>query len=383
LKRGGRTPIPKMDPVLIIGGGVAGCTCAKVLHDLRIPVIVVDRARGPRATWWEIVSPRSKRALRAAGLPLGSDFGYPISSLHSAFGTSDLEGREYAFWDMEPGNIVDRSSVDTWLRNKIDEVGIDVRMGTEVVRVEKAAEGWHVALQSLEWRKTIRISFVLEATGSMSHSPCTPGVGRIYADQLVCLAVVGTYRKDCGIPAVVETCAEGWWFGAKLSDGNAVVTLFTDADLLGSRALRCDLVRSSFSATLHLRDFASLPAAFYPRVVAARSSARTRLWDPHGWMAIGDAAWTIDPLSGSGIGKAASHASRAAHCLKERLFENDLECCARLAAEEEHAYVQARAVQTSYYSREKRWRDSPFWCRRAGKDSLRGLVDNRRASGVR
>ena len=82
-----------------------------------------------------------------------------------------------------------------------------------------------------------------------------------------------------------------------------------------------------------------------------------------GWLAIGDAAIGLDPLSSSGIDFALASAERASSVLcalaagrHESGDEYDAEVHADFAA-----YLRDRRA---YYAMERRWPESPFWLRR-------------------
>jgi flavin-dependent dehydrogenase len=88
---------------------------------------------------------------------------------------------------------------------------------------------------------------------------------------------------------------------------------------------------------------------------------RCRLLPEKNWIAVGDAARTLDPLSGQGLTVACQSAIRATEALL------DPERAAALSAFAAHTVSAHRShVQTGldYYQRENRWPRSTFWVRR-------------------
>jgi flavin-dependent dehydrogenase len=82
-----------------------------------------------------------------------------------------------------------------------------------------------------------------------------------------------------------------------------------------------------------------------------------------GWLAIGDAAQSWDPLSGQGITRALSSALVAVEVLESgRSVGRALDRYADRARADFRNFLRARSV---YYGRETRWPESPFWRRRA------------------
>ena len=80
-----------------------------------------------------------------------------------------------------------------------------------------------------------------------------------------------------------------------------------------------------------------------------------------GWLAAGDAAMGVDPLSSMGIGYAIASGIQAAR-VAAAPSTHALERYAADVARHFDAYLQRR---NAYYAIETRWADSPFWKRRA------------------
>ena len=82
-------------------------------------------------------------------------------------------------------------------------------------------------------------------------------------------------------------------------------------------------------------------------------------------MVVGDAVQAWDPLSGQGIIKALSSASRAAEAMAGDGDQEPALADYHRDARNGRTRVHLTA-RTAYYGRERRWRYSPFWSRRAG-----------------
>jgi flavin-dependent dehydrogenase len=101
----------------------------------------------------------------------------------------------------------------------------------------------------------------------------------------------------------VEAAENGWWFCANHPALGTVGTYFTDNDL---RPNFDDALRQSRCA----RSFLPVRRDTCPKILAAGTTL-LRPVAGEGWFAVGDAAWSCDPLSSSGIGNAFRSASWA------------------------------------------------------------------------
>jgi flavin-dependent dehydrogenase len=79
------------------------------------------------------------------------------------------------------------------------------------------------------------------------------------------------------------------------------------------------------------------------------------------WVAVGDAARTVDPLSGQGVTEACRSAIQAAEALADR---GDASALRALSAGNAAAHRRDVVTGLGHYRRETRWPRSPFWVRR-------------------
>jgi flavin-dependent dehydrogenase len=98
------------------------------------------------------------------------------------------------------------------------------------------------------------------------------------------------------------------------------------------------------------------------RMVSARSSRLNRAAGP-GWVAVGDAAASHDPLSSQGIVTALEMGQWAGLALVRHLA-GDRPSLAEYAAQVQDEYGRYLQRRSAYYAVEQRWPCSPFWQRR-------------------
>ena len=96
-----------------------------------------------------------------------------------------------------------------------------------------------------------------------------------------------------------------------------------------------------------------------PRIAPANTSRLNAVAGP-GWLAVGDAAVSFDPLSSQGI----MSALEAAFAAAEAIAAGGDAPLARYAATVTGRYRNYLVERAQYYGAERRWPDSQFWQRR-------------------
>ena len=165
------------------------------------------------------------------------------------------------------------------------------------------------------------------------------------------------------------------WYTAPLADGMRVLAFHTDADLMSgtetvsadsmiARAMRCPAMAALLEETGFKAD------AVGEIWTTAANTART---DPlaeadpamkSGWLAVGDAALSLDPLSSRGIFNAL-YTGVSGGMTAHRMLAGDAGAVPDHVAGLERiagGYEQHLAL---IYAAETRWPDQPFWQRRS------------------
>ena len=101
-----------------------------------------------------------------------------------------------------------------------------------------------------------------------------------------------------------------------------------------------------------------------PRVFSAVSRRLQRTDDcQKRWLAVGDAALAVDPISGSGVVRALQTAKAAAATVLSCLA-GDESAIAAYEAERDRECTEYLFKRARYYGMERRWPNAPFWRRR-------------------
>lgn len=191
------------------------------------------------------------------------------------------------------------------------------------------------------------------------------GVKREILDQLVAIYCVATSSSgtDQDNRTFIESCPDGWWYSALTPGGKRTVSFQTDADLLPGQQWR---KREWFTMRLgHTRHMSALlerhgyEFSGLPQLTSAHSG-RLKQFSGDGWLAVGDAAMSFDPLSGQGILKAMQSGIKAAE-VTTGIIEAAL---SSFALSNEHLWANFNRSRNHFYRMEKRFLDLNFWKRR-------------------
>jgi flavin-dependent dehydrogenase len=233
--------------------------------------------------------------------------------------------------------------------------------------VRSATAGWDVEAVVRGVPVRYHAELVVDATGRSSALARRLGARKIVQDCLVGLVSFFPGRRagdNTDRRTLVEAVEDGWWYSALLPGGRYVAAFMTDADLLPRgrgliSAFWKDRHDSAMFTASRLRESAC-PTT--PRVVIAESSCLDRTAGDD-WIAVGDAAASVDPLSSQGIYRALVFGVEAARALDRQLQgkRNVLRMYATRAADDYEDHLRRKSA---YYGRERRWPNSLFWQRR-------------------
>ncbi len=296
----------------------------------------------------------------------------PSYGNRSAWGTPQLTDTDFIFSPYGHGWHLDRRAFDAMLVDAAQDSGALLAY-TTYITWQPAASGGVIRLRDTNGETAIRADAVLDCSGRAAAVAQRLGARRIHDDKLVAVAVLHTpgIPGDVDAMTMVEAAPDGWWYTALLPRGRRIFVYLTDGDLPDVRAMR-DLGRwlARLKQTEHIRQVHErfqYQALATPTIFSACSSRLQPAGEEH-WLAAGDAAISVDPLSSQGIITAISTGRRAAKAIldamnqKPRAVESYLAAVDRLAQD----YL---AQRTKHYAFEHRWVNSPFWRRRITNDS--------------
>jgi flavin-dependent dehydrogenase len=359
--------------VAIIGAGVAGCATALMLRHLGRSATVIERSgRGATAARvGEHLSPDVRPSLARLGLwELFLAAGHlPCAGIRASWGDADLHERAYLSDAYGPGWNLDRRRFEAMLADAAEAAGAALLRGARMRSVERgAAAGWRLVVDEAGRERRLEADVLVDATGRAAAIARRLGGQRIVYDELIGLvrwlpAGGATGSSDGAL--LVEAAEDGWWYAARLPGSRLVAVFLTDRVTAAQAGVRPDrLWLARVRRTRHVRGLMERPGGTAgATAVRAANSFRLDSASGPGWLAVGDAAAAVDPLSSGGIARALGAGIAAARAIDRHLAgEADAlqEYEVDVAAEFDTYLVE----RTATYRQETRWPESDFWRRR-------------------
>jgi flavin-dependent dehydrogenase len=311
---------------VVLGGGPAGAICALQLARAGAEVGLLHcRSTAPSAV--ELVSGRARSMMR----PYIGD----VSCLHGAveidetisLWNSSTPARWNALLDpWGPGIAVSRTYFDEYVRATARQANAAVHTFEKPLDIGRQDGNWLLfALQDQTCAIEIRAKFLVLATGRVGR----PVLGRTNSSSFPQLALtsrlhIQSHRVDNSL--YIEAADDGWWYAIPDASAGYFIGFCTQPQRLKHRQVPLNdffwrrLFRTQLIATI-------LPGVTHCTTIAGRS-AGVITFDQiagDGWIAVGDAAFASDPLSGMGIEFGVESAERAANVLLSGNVRNHTE----------------------------------------------------------
>jgi len=353
--------------VLIAGGGPAGIATAIALARAGRAVCVVEQTRYEAMRAGEHLAPDCRPLLEQFGMWKHVRAGghLPSPGVRAAWNSGVPYWRDYVFSPYGTGYNLDRRCFDESLARAAREAGVEVLTGTRLAEIEGVADDWRARAGG-----AIAARFLVDATGRCASVARRLGARRAVTDRLIAL---GAWLEDGEWEPgdawlCVEPVASGWWYAAALPGHRLSAVLLTDRDLApGGTAGARELWKERAGET---REIAALLRRYRRQAAFRVSAAHSFRLDPPagaGWLAVGDAAAAVDPLSSMGILWALRSGMAAARAIAAYLDGDGaaLERHAHEAADRFQGYLAERAA---VYGLERRWAGEAFWRRRTSTE---------------
>jgi flavin-dependent dehydrogenase len=346
--------------ILVVGGGPAGSTAALRLAQLGHNVCLLERMQYPRPHVGEALSGGVRAQLEFLGIA-GEVERANFLRFDSAELSWSMDGFEHK--PMDPnGFTVDRALFDQILLNAARQAGVRIVQPAAARQAEQFPLCWQIGAETNEESISIRAQFVVDASGRAGFLP-----RRRMETSPRTLALYG-YWRGAGLPATprIEAGALQWYWGSPVPGGRFNAMVFLDRNMRrDGRATLPQRYRALIEAS-HL--FAGAEAAELESSVL--SCDATSFEDRHcfgdGFLKVGEAAFTIDPLSSSGVQTAIQSSLAASIVVHTVLSKPAATPVAQYfyAQHVRHAAAQHAAWAAQNYREHRRYSEEVFWrCR--------------------
>jgi flavin-dependent dehydrogenase len=341
-------------------------------------VVLLDRDAAPADRIGETLPAAARRLLGALGLweAFLGDGHSPCHARCSVWGDGEPITLDAMCDPDGPGWRLDRRRFEARLRSAAADRGALLLAPANASRVERAGEGWRIeAGQS--W---IEAKLLIDASGRGARPLRDHAGAPVSADRLICAWLHAPLREEAAGITYTESAQDGWWYSAPLPDGRRLIAFHTDSDLARGGGASFPLVERALASPSLAEAVADadLSRASPLRLCAAHGARLASAAGP-GWLAVGDAAMSFDPLSSQGLFHALYTGMKGSEAAA-RMLAGDAGAGPAFAAGLEPVWEAYEFHRALYYGMERRWPDAPFWRRRLGADALHARAAQRSAA---
>ncbi len=354
--------------IIVIGAGPAGSVSALQLARCGYRVCVVERNLFPRQHVGESLPPSIFPLLESIGLRERiEEVGFlRCQAAHIKWaGAPEWKSNSEP---MQSGLQVDRGRFDQILLNAAVEHGVHlIQPATVGAAVLRSSQQWNLSVRSEGRNISLNARFIVDASGR---------AGCLRAGQRICrgvetLAIFAWWRNTSltGSETRIEAGQDCWYWGAPLPDGTFNATVFVDRNRV--RSLRPpaieQLYRQLISNSELLQECAVNGIA--DRVLVCDATCRSN--QPAvgvDWCKVGEAAFSLDPLSSQGVLTALASATRGA-AVANTVLKNpeSADLASRFYADRQCEIIDRHtSLCKELYGRQTAVSNTEFWRHRGG-----------------
>lgn len=336
---------------IVVGGGPAGSTTARLLAEAGCRVLLLDKAAFPRhKACSDYLNPAAVRELRALGVmpALWAAHAHPMQAMRVyAPGERMFQA---TFQDVEPGHValgITRHQLDHLLLQCAAVAGVEIR------------ERSHVRDLVLDQGRVSGVDVSGGGAREVIHAPIVIGADGHHSvvSRRLRLDLPVRWPRRTGLAAHFRGLgrlgdwgemhvAPGGYAGlALLEDGLATVTLITNVDAVAGRSGSVeDYYAEKLAEIPVVREMVAGAERVGPLRGVGPLARQVRRRTGDGYLLVGDAAGFLDPFTGEGVYKALRGAQLAAPVILAALERGDTS--ARALAPYARAYHRAFFANT-------------------------------------
>jgi flavin-dependent dehydrogenase len=357
--------------VVVVGGGPAGAATALALARRGIGCTLLERSDYRSFRVGETLSATGVATLRK----LGTDTEFltrehlPSFAIRSSWGSEALHERSALLTPTGLGFHLERRRFDRSLSEQCEAAGVEVRREAQVTGSHAEGAGFRLTVREASGTSSLAARLVVDASGRSLSVARRSGARWLGFDRTLALFALldREHLPEAGREEQVlllEAVEAGFWYSAPVPGNRLLLALLTDLDLFRARTGSTgERVRAALTETAHTqRRIGALPLSARPFALRADCGCLDHAAGK-GWLAVGDAAASLDPLSGSGISKALGSGLRAADAISD-LLRGSSTAARDYSLYNAERFARHDLERRRVYDAEPRFREAPFWKRR-------------------
>jgi flavin-dependent dehydrogenase len=346
--------------VIVAGAGPAGSVAARTLAQAGLRVLLADPAAaaplaGQRRIG-ETLPGAARSLLRELGLLVRVEGRHLRSpGAHFLWAAQQLDQMDAIRSPHGAGWHLDRVRFDADLRDAARNAGVACLAGA-VSAPGRMPGGWRLRLAGAE----LCCRVLIDATGRRAQLARALGARRERDGDLIAVHAWYMGEGEADQRTLIEAEAAGWWYTARLPDQARVVALHLDAEDAATLLRQPGAWRNRLEGTQYIAPtLRGLSLEGPPRATDA-SGGQTLPAVGERWIAIGDAALSVDPLSSQGMLNALYTGWKGAQAIVQALAGDmsGLESYARTLDGVRNRYRQHRLYA---YAEVNRFSEQAFW----------------------
>ena len=364
--------------VVIAGGGPAGCACAITLRQAGYSVCLIDPLREAAFKVGEALPGAAIRLLHRLGfaglaelMPAGT-YKTCVANL-SAWGSDSWQAMDAMLNPEGGGWHLNRVCFDSALMHRVQTLGVTIEQGRISTCQYVPASGQAASVHHVGYIKNpsgqaqqVQAKWVVDASGRSAVIAKKYGVQRFRLDtQMAAVVWLQSQVADKDDTTRIKSAENGWWYSARLPGGKRVLAFFTEPQHAAEYAKQpCRLVTAANQSGV-LPFLVSESDIVYGVRVANAGVSKLKQAAGEGWLAVGDAASSLDPLSSQGIFFALFSGIRGA----ESIVANDQNAddvghLRDYQQKLDRVFQATQQARFYHYSNELRFIARPYWQQR-------------------
>ncbi len=351
----------KKSDVCVIGGGPSGATIALKLAQFGYSVVLIEKDHQPRSSIGLSLTPGIHHWLELLGITEKINH----ADFSRAFTTHILWENDQPlikeFVAHKAGYHVDRAVFDEMLLQSAIVAGVKVLRPCNLHQLTQTEIGeWEITLTHPQANKaTLLAKFLVEATGRKS---IVKGTKKAYLPKTIAIYAYWQQTKTTDSISFIEAGKDQWYWGAPVVQQGFMACIFSDpCAIKTASSVKAYYLENLKNATLFNQNL------FNNKLSDITACSATPYVDnqpiAENYIKVGDAAFSMDPLSSQGVQKAIKSAFQGAIVVNTLLAKKE-NCDSAMAFYSN--MITTEVIKNTewtkqFYNRQNRYNESQFW----------------------